>query len=105
MNKPIGGQYTLARLERHWRLTAQRDAVRNLNMRSPGAAAVQSYVLAGRALTHSLRARGPWCTLIFAALGMGLPALAEYRAINVSRILRHHGQPRVKNVPVSVVLS
>lgn len=74
-------------------------------MRSPGAAAVQSYVLAGRALTHSLRARGPWRTLIFAALGMGLPALAEYRAINVSRILRHHGQPRVKNVPVSVVLS
>lgn len=75
-----------------------------LNVRSPRAAALQSCFLAGRAVTHSLRARGPRRTLLFAALGMGLPALAEYRAINVSKILRHHGRPRVKEVPLSVVL-
>ena len=76
-----------------------------LNKRPPGAAALQSYILAGRAVMHSLRARGPWRTFVFAVLGLGLPALAEYRAINVTRVLRHHGQPRVKEVPVSVVLS
>src|SRR5688572_11072356 len=61
-------------------------------------------VNAALALRHSLRARGGWGTALFAALGIGLPTLGEWYAVNVDRSIRHHSQPRVRGVPVNAAL-
>lgn len=60
-----------------------------------------SVVNAGLALRHSLRARGGRNTAIFAALGIGLPTLGEWYAINIDRTLRHHSGPQVRGVPLN----
>jgi uncharacterized membrane protein len=53
----------------------------------------------------SIRARGLYRTLLFILLGVGLPTLSEYHAINNMRLLRHHLQPQLKNVPLGISLA
>jgi uncharacterized membrane protein len=65
---------------------------------------LQSLVGTGLTVAHSLRARGRRHTIIFAALGLGLPILGEYSAVNMTKIIRHHTEPQVKGVPLSAVL-
>lgn len=67
--------------------------------------AMTAGALAGTALTlaQSLRARGGRRTVLFAALGMGLPVAAEYTAVNVARMIRHHSRPQVRGVPLAAV--
>jgi uncharacterized membrane protein len=60
---------------------------------------------AALALRQSLRARGARGTAIFAALGMGLPTLGEWYAINVDRSIRHHSGPQVRGVPVNAAVA
>ncbi|MFN8541843.1 MAG: carotenoid biosynthesis protein [Thermomicrobiales bacterium] len=60
-----------------------------------------SAVNAGLALRHSLRARGARNTAIFAALGIGLPTLGEWYAVNIDRTLRHHSGPQLRGVPLN----
>lgn len=55
-------------------------------------------------LKASIQARGLYRTLLFLALGVGLPSLAEYQAINHTRLLRHHLQPQLKGVPLAISL-
>lgn len=42
---------------------------------------------------------------MFLALGTVLPVIGEYQAINSARILRHHLQPQVKNVPIAIAFA
>jgi uncharacterized membrane protein len=53
----------------------------------------------------SIKARGLQRTLVFVALGVILPVLGEYVAINKRHILRHHLQPQAKGVPFAIALS
>jgi uncharacterized membrane protein len=53
----------------------------------------------------SIRARGLYRTLLFILLGVGLPTLSEYQAINNMRLLCHHLQPQLKNVPLGISLA
>jgi len=53
---------------------------------------------------HSLRTRGLRHTLLFAALGYGIPILGELLAVHVLKVLRHHAQPQVKGVPLAIAL-
>jgi uncharacterized membrane protein len=59
---------------------------------------------AALALRHSLRARGGVGTALFAALGLGLPTLGEWYAVNIDRSIRHHSQPQARGVPVNAAL-
>lgn len=61
-------------------------------------------VLGSFALTvaSSVKTRGLQRTLLFVALGVGLPVLGEYYGINKRRIIRHHLQPQVKGIPVAI---
>jgi uncharacterized membrane protein len=63
-----------------------------------------SVVNAALALRHSLRVRGGRGTAIFAALGIGLPTLGEWYAINVDQSIRHYSGPRVRGVPVNAAV-
>lgn len=69
------------------------------------AATAQSVVTFGLTLAHSLQARGPGRTALLAALGVGLPTLAELGAIRGAKVLRHHTRPQVAGVPLFVALS
>jgi uncharacterized membrane protein len=62
-------------------------------------------VNAALALRHSLRARGGWGTALFAALGLGLPTLGEWYAVDIDQSIRHHSKPQVLGMPVNAVLS
>ncbi len=53
----------------------------------------------------SLRTRGLRRTLLFVALGIGLPVTFEYYSINNRHILRHHLQPQFKGVPIGIALA
>jgi len=59
----------------------------------------------GFTVAHSLRARGASHSALFAALGVGLPVVAEYISINIRRDLRHHTHPQVQGVPIGAALS
>lgn len=65
-------------------------------------AVVVSFVLT---VIASIRTRGLRETLLFLALGLGLPVSAEYHAINSAQILRHHLQPQYKGVPFAIGLA
>jgi hypothetical protein len=67
-------------------------------------AAPQAVVGVGLSLAHSWRARGGRRSLLFAALGVGLPTLAEYVGINHLGLLRHHTGPQWRGVPLPVAL-
>ena len=59
---------------------------------------------AGVIASQSVRTRGVRRTALFAALGLGLPALAEAYAVTLRRDLRHHMQPQFKGVPLNAIL-
>jgi uncharacterized membrane protein len=63
-----------------------------------------SLVVAGLSAAHSLRTRGLRRTLLFAALGSGIPILGELLAVNVMRVLRHHAYPQAGGVPLAIAL-
>ena len=63
-----------------------------------------SLAVAGLSAAHSLRARGLRRTLLFAALGSGIPILGELLAVNVLKALRHHVRPRAGGVPLAIAL-
>jgi uncharacterized membrane protein len=63
-----------------------------------------SLVVAGLSAAHSLRTRGLRRTLLFAALGSGIPILGELLAVNVMRVLRHHAHPQAGGVPLAIAL-
>jgi hypothetical protein len=77
---------------------------KTLNPHLSTATFVGTLLNAGLALRHSLRARGTRGTVIFAALGIGLPALGEYYAVNIDRGIRHHSRPQVRGVPINAAL-
>lgn len=68
--------------------------------------AVLGVMLAQTVLTlaHSLKTRGLRRTLLFAALGIGIPTSAEYLAINRAQVLRHHSEPQLANVPLPIMV-
>jgi uncharacterized membrane protein len=59
---------------------------------------------AGLTAGQSVRTRGVRRTALCAALGLGLPALAEAYAVTLRRELRHHMQPQLKGVPLNAIL-
>jgi uncharacterized membrane protein len=61
-------------------------------------------IMAAMSLMHSLRTRGLRRTLLFAALGNGIPILGELLAVHVLKVLRHHTRPQVKGVPLAIAL-
>jgi uncharacterized membrane protein len=61
-------------------------------------------IVAALNVIHSLRTRGLRHTLLFAALGYGIPILGELLAVHVLKVLRHHAQPQVKGVPLAIAL-
>jgi uncharacterized membrane protein len=61
-------------------------------------------MMAALNVIHSLRTRGLRRTLLFAALGNGLPILGELVAVHILRMLRHHVRPQVKGVPLAIAL-
>src|SRR3712207_3267125 len=72
--------------------------------RLSGALTAHSLLAAGLSAAHSLRARGLRRTLLFAALGSGIPVLGELLAVNVLKVLRHHARPQVGGVPLAIAL-
>ena len=72
--------------------------------RLSAALTAHSLVVAGLSAAHSLRARGLRRTLLFAALGSGIPILGELLAVNVLKALRHHVRPRAGGVPLAIAL-
>lgn len=69
-----------------------------------GALTAHALLGSGLSIAHSLRARGARRTLLFAGLGLGLPVLAEYAAVNTLKLLRHRLQPQRGGVPVAIAL-
>ena len=63
-----------------------------------------SILVAGLSLAHSLRTRGLRRTLLFAAVGSGIPILGELLAVNVLKVLRHHARPQAAGVPLAIAL-
>ncbi len=72
--------------------------------RLSGALTAHSLLAAGLGAAHSLRARGLRRTLLFAALGSGIPILGELLAVNVLKVLRHHVRPQAGGVPLAIAL-
>jgi uncharacterized membrane protein len=63
-----------------------------------------SLLVAGLGTAHSLRTRGLRRTLLFAALGSGIPILGELLAVRVLKVLRHHVRPQALGVPLAIAL-
>ena len=55
-------------------------------------------------LIHSMRTRGLRRTLLFAALGNGIPILGELLAIHALKLIRHRIQPQIGGVPLAIAL-
>ena len=68
------------------------------------AVAAHSLIMAALNVMHSLRTQGLRRTLLFGALGNGIPILGELLAIHVLKVLRHHTRPQVKGVPLAIAL-
>jgi uncharacterized membrane protein len=78
--------------------------VSELNPRLSKAVTAHSSIVAALNLIHSLRTRGLRRTLLFAALGNGIPVLGELLAVHILRMLRHHVRPQVEGVPLAITL-
>jgi uncharacterized membrane protein len=78
--------------------------VSQLDPRLSKAVTAHSSVVATLNLIHSLRTRGLRRTLLFAALGSGIPILGELLAIHALKVIRHHIQPQISGVPVAIAL-
>lgn len=68
------------------------------------AVTAHSSIVAALNVIHSLRTQGLRRTLLFGAMGNGIPILGELLAIHVLKVLRHHTRPRVKGVPLAIAL-
>jgi hypothetical protein len=68
------------------------------------AVTAHSSIVAALNVIHSLRTQGLRRTLLFAAVGNGIPILGELLAIHVLKVLRHHVRPQVKGVPLAIAL-
>jgi uncharacterized membrane protein len=68
------------------------------------AVTAHSSIVAALSLLHSLRTRGLRRTLLFGALGNGIPILGELLAIRVLKVIRHHIQPQISGVPLAIAL-
>jgi uncharacterized membrane protein len=68
------------------------------------AVTAHSSIVAALNVIHSLRTQGLRRTLLFGALGNGIPILGELLAIHVLKVLRHHMRPQVKGVPLAIAL-
>src|SRR5918995_3760956 len=68
------------------------------------AVTAHSSIVGALNVIHSLRTQGLRRTLLFAALGNGIPILGELLAIHVLKVLRHHVRPQVKGVPLAIAL-
>ena len=75
-----------------------------LDSRVSKAVTAHAFLGSGLSIAHSLRARGLRRTLLFAALGLGIPVLGEHVAVNVLKLLRHHLEPQRRGVPVAIAL-
>ena len=78
--------------------------VSKLDPRLSKAVTAHSSIVAALNLIHSLRTRGLRRTLLFAALGNGIPVLGELLTVHILRMLRHHVRPQVKGVPLAIAL-
>jgi uncharacterized membrane protein len=78
--------------------------VSELDPRLSKAVTTHSSIMAALIVIHSLRTGGLRRTLLFAALGNGMPILGELLAVHFLRILRHHTRPQVKGVPLAIAL-
>jgi uncharacterized membrane protein len=63
-----------------------------------------SSIVAALNVIHSLRTLGLRRTLLFGALGNGIPILGELLAIRVLKVIRHHIQPQISGVPLAITL-
>jgi uncharacterized membrane protein len=78
--------------------------VGGLDPRLSKAVSAHALIVAGLSLTHSLRVRGLWRTLLFAALANAIAVLGELLAVNILKLLRHHVRPQVGGLPLAVAL-
>jgi uncharacterized membrane protein len=78
--------------------------VSGVDPRLSGALTAHASVVASLSVAHSLRTRGTLRTLLFAALGGGIPFLGELLAIHVLGLLRHRVRPQVGGVPLAIAL-
>ena len=65
---------------------------------------VHSSSVAALNVIHSLGTRGLRRTLLFVALGNGIPILGELLAVHVLKVLRHHIRPQIDGVPLAIAL-
>ena len=75
-----------------------------LDPRLSKAVTAHSSIVATLNVIHSLRTYGLHRTLLFAALGHGIPILGELLAIHVLKVIRHHIQPQISDVPLAIAL-
>jgi uncharacterized membrane protein len=78
--------------------------VSQLDPRLSKAVTAHSSIVATLNVIHSLRTHGLRRTLLFAALGHGIPILGELLAIHVLKVIRHHIQPQISDVPLAIAL-
>jgi uncharacterized membrane protein len=78
--------------------------VSELDPRLSKALTAHSSIVAALNVGHSLRTRGLRRTLLYAALGNGIPILGEFLAVHVLRMLHHHVQPQIRGVPLAIAL-
>jgi uncharacterized membrane protein len=78
--------------------------VGGVDPRLSAALTAHASVVASVSAAHSLWARGPRRTLLFAALGGSIPFLGELLAIHILKVLRHHARPQIGGVPLAVAL-
>jgi uncharacterized membrane protein len=78
--------------------------VSELDHRLSKALTAHSLIVAALNVVHSLRTRGFRRTLLFGALGNGIPILGELLAIHVLKVIRHHIQPQTRGVPLAIAL-
>src|SRR5918997_4022048 len=86
------------------RIRERRRGVSELDPRLTKAVTAHSSIVAALNVIHSLRTRGLPRTLLFAALGNGIPVLGELLTVHILRMLRHHVRPQVKGVPLAIAL-
>jgi uncharacterized membrane protein len=78
--------------------------VSELDPRVSKAVTAHSLIVTALYVIHSLRTRGLRGTFLFAALGNAIPILGELLAVHVLKVLRHHAQPLIRGVPLTIAL-
>jgi uncharacterized membrane protein len=77
--------------------------VSQLDPRLSKVVTAHSSIVAVLNVIHSLRTRGLRRTLL-GALGNAIPILGELLAIHVLKVIRHHIQPQISDVPLAIAL-